>query len=92
MKTKEELKAIKEEVETVSRKLNELTEEELERVIGGNTPIDKDTARTHYCYSCDLTESARQACTVTSCKYCRHFGGEYPNYYCKIDKTPNIRW
>ena len=33
--TKEELKAIKEEVETVSRKLHELTEEELAQVSGG---------------------------------------------------------
>ena len=35
MKTKEELNALKEEVETVSRKLHELTEEELEQVSGG---------------------------------------------------------
>ena len=36
-KTKEELKALKEEVETVNEKLQELTEEELEQVTGGNT-------------------------------------------------------
>ena len=36
MKTKEELNAIKEEVETVSRKLHELTEEELAQVSGGH--------------------------------------------------------
>ena len=35
MKTKEELNALKEEVETVSRKLQELTEEELLQVTGG---------------------------------------------------------
>ena len=35
MKTKEELTALKEEVETVSRKLHELTEEEIEQVSGG---------------------------------------------------------
>ena len=35
MKTKEELIALKEEVETVSRKLHELTEEELAQVSGG---------------------------------------------------------
>ena len=35
MKTKEELNAQKEEVETVSRKLHELTEEELAQVSGG---------------------------------------------------------
>ena len=37
MKTKEELNALKEEVETVSRKLHELTEEELEQVSGGKS-------------------------------------------------------
>ena len=35
MKTKEELNALKEEVETVNEKLNELTPEELETVNGG---------------------------------------------------------
>ena len=35
MKTKEELNALKEEFETVSRKLSGLTEEELEQVSGG---------------------------------------------------------
>ena len=35
MKTKEELSALKEEVETVSKKLHELTDEELEQVVGG---------------------------------------------------------
>ena len=35
VKTQEELNALKEEVETVSKKLHELTEEELEQVAGG---------------------------------------------------------
>ena len=35
MKTKEELNALKKEVETASRKLHELTEEELAQVSGG---------------------------------------------------------
>ena len=35
MKTKEELNAQKEEVETVNEKLRELSEEELEQVTGG---------------------------------------------------------
>ncbi len=34
-KTKEELNAIKEEVETLNEKLHELTDEELEQVTGG---------------------------------------------------------
>ena len=35
MKTKEELNAIKVEIETISEKLGELTEEELNQVTGG---------------------------------------------------------
>ena len=35
MKTKEELNALKEEVETVSKKLHELTDDELDNVTGG---------------------------------------------------------
>ena len=38
MKTKEELKALKEEVETLNKKLAELSEEELEQVSGGGIP------------------------------------------------------
>ena len=37
MKTKEELNEIKEEVETLNRKLAELTDEELEQVTGGRS-------------------------------------------------------
>ena len=43
MKTPEELKALKEEVETVSRKLHELTDEELEQVSGGGYVTDIDS-------------------------------------------------
>ena len=39
MKTKEELNTLKEEVETVNKKLHELTEEELEQVTGGRILI-----------------------------------------------------
>ena len=35
MKTKEELNALKEEVETLNKKLSELTEDELSQVAGG---------------------------------------------------------
>ena len=37
MKTQEELNALKEEVENMTKKLAELTEEELEQVTGGTT-------------------------------------------------------
>ena len=39
MKTKEELNALKEEVETLNKKLQELTEEELAQVSGGVGPV-----------------------------------------------------
>ena len=42
MKTKEELNALKEEVETLNRKLHELTEEELAQVAGGARLILKE--------------------------------------------------
>ena len=35
MKTKEDLNALKEEVENMNRKLHELTDDELEQVTGG---------------------------------------------------------
>ena len=38
MKTKEELNALKNEVETLNKKLTELTEEELKLVLGGFNP------------------------------------------------------
>ena len=38
MKTKEELNALKEEVETLNKKLAELTDEELAQVSGGYVP------------------------------------------------------
>ena len=40
MKTKEELNALKEEVEILNKKLHELTEDELEQVTGGQTGIN----------------------------------------------------
>ena len=42
MKTADELKELKQEVETLNKKLHELTEEELEQVFGGT---DIDTAK-----------------------------------------------
>ena len=41
MKTEEELNALKEEIETVKKKLAELTEEELTQVTGGFDPRDQ---------------------------------------------------
>ena len=39
MKTKEELNALKEEVEALNKKLAELTEDELAQVVGGVLPF-----------------------------------------------------
>ena len=49
MKTKEELNALKNEVEHVSKKLSALTEEELEQVTGGNIEQEiKNLATQHF--------------------------------------------
>ena len=45
VKSKEELNALKEKVETVSRKLHELTEEELAQVTGGGLATSRDASR-----------------------------------------------
>ena len=51
MKTKEELNALKNEVEVLNQKLSTLTEEELEQVSGGvahldtNTDVDRSTIK-----------------------------------------------
>ena len=51
MRSKEESNALKEEVETVSRKLHELTEEELAQVSGGETIVCWDAM----CSACGET-------------------------------------
>ena len=48
MKTKEELKALKEEVETLNEKLHELTEEELAQVTGGVDPDISERQRRNW--------------------------------------------
>ncbi len=49
MKTTEELKTLKKEYETVSKKLSALTEEELEQVTGGNIEQEiKNLAKQHF--------------------------------------------
>ena len=53
MKTKEELKSLKEEVETLNKKLVELTEEELAQVTGGGAtqkPVSADNTDCRYGY------------------------------------------
>ena len=45
MKTKNELNALKEEVETLNKKLTELTDEELAEVSGGISPLGRSGIR-----------------------------------------------
>ena len=49
MKTKEELNALKEEVEALNKKLHELTEEELKQVSGG---VSIGKKKKLYCVEC----------------------------------------
>ena len=48
MKSKEELNAIKNEVETLNKKLAELTGEELVQVTGGTVPSDDSCENKKY--------------------------------------------
>ena len=60
MKTKEELNALKEEVETVSRKLHELTEEELEQVSGGSDDIVDFTSKVYETVTTTLKQAEEE--------------------------------
>ena len=54
MKTKEELNALKEEVETLNKKLHELTDEELAQVTGGGPDpevLNLDSSGTSFAYT-----------------------------------------
>ena len=72
MKTKEELNAMKEEVETLNKKLAELTDEELEDVTGGGLvhvrQHEEVNPETDYC-SCF---KARNEGSKMLCKNCRY--------------------
>ena len=52
MKTKEELNALKEEAEAVSKKLSGLTNEELSQVFGGEDEGQNETLWCWKCYNC----------------------------------------
>ena len=60
MKTKEELNALKEEVETLNKKLTELTNEELEQVTGGEIQTDECPCRYGF-------QSANKQCFKKNC-------------------------
>ena len=76
MKSKEELNALKEEVETLNKRLAELTEEELAQVTGGN---DGDCLNEcHHLGSFVNWHTGEKFCdgaggSTTSCWECTHW-------------------
>ena len=76
MKTTEELKTLKKEYETVSRKLSALTEEELEQVTGGNIEQEiKNLAKQHFQLE---KESTGEKVKDYIEKYARYYGNILP--------------
>ena len=63
MKTKEELNALKEEVETLNKKLHELTDEELAQVSSGGSII---------CYGCEYNSNGACRSYRTMGRGCPH--------------------
>ena len=76
MKTKEELNALKEEVETLNKKLAELTEEELAQVSGGKgvTAPGWERLDGNYCYKDCGGRLNKDNCGYTFCKWNRWDG------------------
>lgn len=71
MKTKEELYALKEEVEAMNKKLHELTEEELAQVTGGH-PWDLNQEATVTCYTEWTDVNVLQP--LSPCEKCERYG------------------
>ena len=61
MKTKEELNALKEEVEALNKKLHELTEEEQKQVSGG---VSNGKKKKIYCVECGYVKFIFLACAA----------------------------
>ena len=76
MKSKEELNALKEEVETVSRKLHELTDEELVQVSGGTGSMN---------FPCPQCGGPGDICNGHY--WCDNYKG--CGYHNSVEKTPN---
>ena len=77
MKTKEELKALKEEVETLNKKLAELTDEELAQVTGGKGAGEGDHVASKqgwFCAVCNevTTSNEEAAANGYHCKVCNY--------------------
>ena len=79
MKTKEELNALKEEVEALNKKLAELTEEELVQVIGGEGEEEKKICPQN------LEEAFKSVC-VTNGQVCPYAQENGDLYVCLLGK------
>ena len=76
MKTKEELNALKNEVEVLNQKLSALTEEELEQVMGGNIEQEiKNLAKQYFQIE---EESTGEKLKDFLEKYGRYYGNILP--------------
>ena len=91
MKTKEELNAQKEEVETLNKKLAELNDNELEQVAGGMSEIDEavlnGTVMGHLMNAglwAQKTGNTRLIDEITELQSKCHFGREYAQIVSKI--------
>ena len=73
MKNKEELNALKEEVETVNKKLHEMTDEELAQVSGGDGQMGYFALRCSNpdCYSHTISSSFTGATPGVLCQVCK---------------------
>lgn len=98
MKTKEELNALKNEVEALNKKLAELTDEELKQVIGGIINGDDDIwilfphypepPTKPYRLFCYKDDEHREKCDGPSCKYWDHCIFIDKEIYCDTELVP----
>ena len=78
MKTVEELNALKEEAEAVSKKLSGLTNEELSQVFGGEGEGQNETLWCWKCYNCGaeggpMPKSEAQAAVFSHIESQKHY-------------------
>ena len=78
MKTTEELNALKEEIETVDKKLSGLTDEELSQVFGGEDEGQGESLWCWKCFNCGaeggpITKSEAQAAVFSHMELEKHY-------------------
>ena len=78
MKTTEELNALKEEIETVDKKLSGLTDEELSQVFGGEDEGQSESLWCWKCFNCGaeggpITKSEAQEAVFSHMETKKHY-------------------